>query len=128
MKDLVNRENLSNEFYIASAATSTEEIGNPVYPPIKEIMVKHGVPFENHRAKQLKQNDYNNFDLFVAMDENNLRNIHRIFPSDKDGKIKKLLSFCGSDRDVADPWYYGNFEQTYGDILSGCTALLESLI
>ena len=132
MKDLVAKNNLSDEFYIKSSATSTEEIwngiGNPVYPPACEELKKHGINCEGKRAVQLKKEDYENYDLFICMDSNNLRNIKRIFPSDPEDKVKKLLNYTGNGKDVADPWYYGNFDVTYSDILNGCIALLKELI
>ena len=127
MKDLVSKSGREKEFYIASSATSFEEEGNPIYPPVKELMRRHGVPFSEHRATRLNGDDYGKYDLFVIMDENNRRNIRRIFRDDPEGKIHTLLSFAGESRDVADPWYYGNFEQTYNDVLTGCAALLEHL-
>ena len=132
MKDLVNKNNLGDEFLIASSATSTEEIwngiGSPVYPPAKAELQKHGISCEDKRAVLLQPDDYDKYDLFVVMDTNNLRNIKRIFKSDPLGKIKKLMDFEGSSKDVADPWYYGNFDVTFNDIYSGCQALLKELI
>ena len=125
MKDIVSKAGREKDFYIASAGTSFEESGNPVYPPIKEIMLRHGIPFTERRAVRLRADDYEKFDLFVIMDKNNERNTLRIFGDDPQGKIKMLLSFAGVDRNVADPWYYGNFEQTYSDIFAGCTALMK---
>ncbi|MCM1329174.1 MAG: low molecular weight phosphotyrosine protein phosphatase [Ruminococcus sp.] len=127
MKKLVRDEGLSENFFIASAATSTEEIGNPVYPPARRELARHGLSPEGKFAVQLKKSDYEKYDLFAVMDENNLRNIRRIFPSDPQGKVRKLLSFAGSGRDVADPWYSGDFETAYNDIFNGCTALLAEL-
>ncbi len=125
MKDLVRKAGREKEFYIASAATSGEEEGNPVYPPVKELMRRHGIPFCERRAVRLSADDYGKYDLFVIMDKNNDRNIRRIFGGDPEGKIKMLLSFTGECRDVADPWYYGNFEQTYSDVFAGCTAMMK---
>ena len=127
MKDLVNKKELSDLFYIESSATSAEETGNPIYPPIKDIMRKYSVPFEEHYAKRIKAEDYEKFDLFVIMDNNNYRNIIRILGSDPDNKVHLLLEYSGQNRDVEDPWYYGNFDKTYDDVLSGCKALLEHL-
>ena len=131
MKDLVAKANISHEFYISSSATSSEEIwngiGNPVYPPARAELSKHGISCDGKRAVQLKPQDYGNYDLFICMDENNLRNIRRIFKTDPENKIKKLMNYAGSAKDVADPWYYGNFDVTYSDILTGCAALLKEL-
>lgn len=125
-KDLVRKNGLSDEFLIASAATSGEETGNPVYEPVKQLMRRHSIPFEKRAAVKLRPDDYEKYDLFLVMDENNLRNIRRIFPHDPQGKIRKLLSFGGEGEDIADPWYYGNFETVYQQIVSGCQALLRS--
>ena len=125
MKDMVKRRGLSGKFLIASSATSGEEIGNPVFPPIQDLMRRRGIPFKDRSAVRLQPGDYAKYDLFVAMDENNLRNIRRIFPDDPREKVYKLLSFCGEDGDIADPWYYGNFEAVYEQIARGCSALLE---
>lgn len=125
MKDLVKKRGLSDGFRIASGATSGEEIGNPVYPPVRDLMRRHSIPFENRAATKLQPGDYEKYDLFLVMDENNLCNIRRIFPDDPQGKIHKLLSFGGQGEDIADPWYYGNFETVYRQIVKGCTALLD---
>ena len=131
MKDLIAKRNLSDDFFISSSATSSEEIwngiGNPVYPPAEAELKKHGIFCNGKRAVQLKPQDYEKYDLFICMDENNLRNIKRIFKTDPDNKINKLMNYEGSCKDVADPWYYGNFDVTYNDILSGCKALLKEL-
>ena len=115
-----------------SCATSTEEIwtgiGNPVYPPAKRELAKHGISCEGKRARQVTKADYDNFDILVCMDNNNIRNIKWIIPSDPQNKICKLMSFTGGDANVADPWYTGDFETTYNDILKGCEALLEYLL
>ena len=127
MKNMVKDEGLSESFLIASAATSTEEIGNPVYPPAQRELARHGLFPTSKYAVQLKKSDYDKYDIFAVMDENNLRNIKRIFPSDPQGKVHKLLEYTGSGRDVADPWYSGDFETAYNDILDGCKALLDKL-
>ena len=127
MKDLVNKKGLKNRFNIQSSATSYEEIGNPIYPPVIDVMKKHYIPFGEHYATHLNSEDYGKFDYFIIMDKNNLRNIKRIFKEDPQNKIHLLLEFTGENRDVDDPWYYGNFEKTYSDILTGCNALLEYL-
>ena len=130
-KKMVLDSGLENEFVVNSSATSTEEIwrgvGNPVYPPAKSELLKHGITCDGKRAVQLKEEDYENYDLFVCMDSANVRNATRILNGDKRGKVKKLLSFAGEDRDVADPWYTGDFETTYQDVYNGIVALLKTL-
>jgi protein-tyrosine phosphatase len=131
LKDMVKKAGRENEFVIASSATSTEEIwggvGNPVYPPARDELKKHGISCEGKRAVQVKKSDYENYDYLICMDENNMRNIRRIIGSDPEGKIVKLLSFTSENRNVADPWYSGDFETCYSDIYNGCKALLETL-
>lgn len=133
LKDMISKKGLENQFLIKSSATSTEEIwngiGNPIYPPAKEELKRNNIPFDNSKkATLLKAEDYENYDLFICMDSKNLRNIRYIFPKDPQNKIKKLLDYTGSGKDVADPWYSGNFDITYTDIVSGCEALLKELI
>lgn len=131
LRDMVNRRGSSNDFVIASSATSTEEIwgsvGNPVYPPAKAELAKHKINCDGKRAVQLKKSDYDKYDLFIGMDNMNIRNMHRILGGDPENKIRKLMEFTGSGKDVADPWYSGNFDVTYRDIYEGCEALLETL-
>lgn len=131
MKDLVAREGLSDQFYIASAATSTEEIwngvGNPVYPPARAKLAEHGISCEGKRAVQLTRADYNKYDYLIGMDGANIRNMTRMCGGDPEQKISLLLSWAGAERDIADPWYSGNFDATYEDVLEGCQALLETL-
>ena len=131
MKDMVKKEGLGEEFYIASCATSTEEIwhgvGNPVYPPAQRELAKHGISCDGKRAVQITVEDYNKYDIILCMDSNNMRNIKRIIPSDPGGKIHKLMTFAGTGADVADPWYTGDFTTTYNDVLDGCKGLLEYL-
>lgn len=130
-KDMVKNEGLENQIFISSSATSTEEIwngiGNPVYPPAKEELASHGLSCGTKRAVQLKKSDYSEYDLFVAMDSMNVRNIKRIFQSDRDNKIKKLMDFTERGGNVADPWYSRRFDVAYNDIFDGCTALLKVL-
>lgn len=132
LKDMVRKQGLADQFYIASAATSTEEIwngsGNPVYPPAKAELAKHGLSCEGKRAVQLKREDYEKYDYLIGMDSANIRNMNRILGGDPEGKIYKLLSFAGSDRDVADPWYTGKFDVTYKDIEVGCEAFFEYIL
>lgn len=131
MKDLVAKSDLTTSFHIASAATSSEEIwngiGNPVYPPAKAILAEHGISCAGKRAIQLTRADYDKYDYLIGMDSANIRNMHRILGGDPEGKIAKLLSFAGSEHDIADPWYTGNFDDTYRDVMEGCEALLAKL-
>lgn len=130
-KDMLKKEGIESEFYVASSATSTEEIwggiGNPVYPPAKAELKKHGILCDGKRAVQLKKSDYDKYDMFIAMDSNNIRNIGRIFGSDPDSKVHKMMDFTDRKGDVADPWYTGNFDITYSDIYDGCVGLLGFL-
>lgn len=129
-KDMLVKEGLVDFFEVNSVATSSEEIyhgvGNPVYPPAKRELLKHGISCEGKRAVQLKTSDYDNSDLFVCMDEYNLKNCLRIFGSDKRNKVCKLLDFCGGGN-VADPWYTDRFDVTYADINRGLIALIKNL-
>ena len=130
LKDMVKRRGVADSFYIQSAATSTEEIwgdvGNPVYPPAKAELLKHGITCEGKRAVQLKRSDYEKYDLIIGMDTQNIRNMMRILGSDPEGKVRKLKDYTVGG-DVADPWYSGNFEVTYRDIYDGCEAILADL-
>ena len=121
MKYLVEQAQLTDQYMIASAATSTEEIGNPVYPPARRKLAEHGISCNGHAARQMTRADYQLYDLLIGMDSANLRNMTRIAGGDPEGKIRPLLY----DKDVADPWYTGNFEATWQDVLRGCQALLE---
>jgi len=127
MKDLVSRKGVSDDFYIESCATSTEELGNDIYPPAKRCLQAHGVPFERRRARQMTAADYQRFDMIIAMDSNNLYNMRRFVNGDPEKKVSLMMSHCGKDRDVADPWYTGDFERTFDDITEACEALLESI-
>ena len=131
LKDMVKKKGIENEFFIASSATSTEEIwggrGNPVYPPAKAELKKHGISCDGKTAVQLKKDDYEKYDLFICMDSMNYRNILRIFGSDKDEKVRKLMTFTSRGGEVADPWYSRDFSTTYRDIYDGCTGILEEL-
>ena len=127
MKDMVNRKGLSKQFEINSAATSTEEIGNPVYPPAKRELLKHGISCEGKTARRMTKGDYEYYDYIIGMDRGNIRNIERIVGSDKDGKISLLLSYAGLDRDISDPWFTGNFGATWNDVVKGCRGLLEHI-
>ena len=128
MKELVRQKGLETCFSIASCATSTEEIGNPVYPPARSELARRGVPCEKRRARQLTREDYAQYDLLLCMDDWNVRNARRMVGGDPENKIRKLLSFAGRTDDVADPWYTDRFDIAYEDILSGCTRLLEAVL
>lgn len=124
MKDMVKNEGLEDEIYIESAATSTEELGNPVYPPARAIMAEHGISCKGKVARQMTRSDYDEFDLLIGMDHANIRNMTRICGGDPEDKIHLLLDYVGRDEDVADPWYTRNFQATWNDVNEGCKALL----
>ena len=125
-KDMLQKEKLSDKVEVASRATSTEEIGSPVYPKAKQELEKHGIGCAGKRAKQLEKSEYNDYDYIIAMDDMNVRNIERITErSVKEGKIKKLLEFAGSKEDICDPWYTRRFDVTYEDIVRGCEGLMK---
>ena len=127
MKDLVQKAGLEHAFSIASAATSTEEIGNPVYPPARRKLAQHGIGCAGHAARQLRRDDYDRYDYLIGMDSANLRNMHRICGGDPAGKISLLLDWTDRPGSVADPWYTGDFEATWQDVLEGCRNLLEQI-
>ena len=127
MKDLVLKSGRSGEFFIESAATSTEELGNPVYPPARRVLAAHGIDCTGKYARQLTAGDYERFDHIICMDNANIRNATRILGNDPDGKITRLLDHTGRPGEVADPWYSGDFTATWNDVVSGCSALLEIL-
>ena len=126
MKELVLQAHLERQFYIESAATSTEEIGNPVYPPARRKLAEHGIGCQGKTARQMTSTDYDRFDLLIGMDEWNIRNMRRICGGDPENKIVKLMDYTNRPGDVADPWYTGNFEATWQDVLLGCQALLTA--
>ena len=125
LKALVRARGLGGQYYLESAAVSTEEIGNPIYPPAKRCLTQHGIPFDARGARQVTAADYDRFDRIICMDNSNLRWIRRIIPDDPDGKIRLMMSYAGLHRDVADPWYTGDFETTFQDLLEGCEAMLN---
>ena len=125
MKELVESRGLENEFYIESAATSTEEIGNGVYPPVKRILKARGIDPGAKRARQMTRADYDKFDYIVCMDSKNLRNMGYI-AIDNEGKYSRLLDYTSDPHDVADPWYSGRFDVAYQDIYDGCAGLLST--
>ena len=127
LKALVKARGLEGRYYIESAAVSTEEIGNPIYPPAKRCLTQHGVWFDPAKtARQVTRADYDRFDRIICMDAWNLRLIKRIIPDDPEGKINLMMSYTGVGRDVADPWYTGDFEETFQDVLEGCEAMLTT--
>ena len=128
MKDLVEKAGLSGQFEIASAATSTEEIGNPIYPPARRKLAEHGISCADKTARQMTRRDYETYDYVIAMDHNNLRNMTRFVGSDPDHKVSLMMDHTRRPGDVADPWYTGDFEATWQDVLEGCTSLLEKLL
>ena len=127
MKDLVRKAGGDERFFIVSAATSTEEIGNPVYPPARRKLAEHGIGCAGKTARQMTAADYREYDLLIGMDSANLRNMRRICGGDPEGKIRLLMDFTDRPGDVADPWYTGDFETTWRDISAGCRGLLEWL-
>lgn len=131
-KKMVNDNGVSDEFVISSSATSREEIwgnvGNPIYPPALRELKKNGISVGEKRAVQVKKDDYDHFDLFVCMDENNVRNLKRIIGADPLGKVRKLMDFTLKGGDVIDPWYSDRFDIAYSDIYEGCLGLLDHLI
>ena len=127
MKDIVRNAGLEHEFEIASAATSREEIGNPVYPPTKRILKEHGISCDGKTSRQITINDYNYYDYIVAMDQNNLRNLKKIIGDDPQKKVSLLMDYTNRPADVADPWYTGDFNTTWNDVVEGCMGLLSLL-
>ena len=127
MKKLVQEKGVADRFFIASAATSTWEIGNPVYPPAKEMLARHGIGCKGKTARQMTVEDYRNYDLIIGMDQANLRDMRDICGGDPEGKIHLLLEYTDHPRDVADPWYTRNFEDTWEDVNAGCQGHLAAL-
>lgn len=127
MKDLVRKAGRAEEFSIASAATSTEEIGNPVYPPARRMLAAHGIDCTGKTARQLRKADYAQYDYLIGMDQANFRNMQRMCGGDPDGKIHLLLDFTDRPGQVADPWYTGDFQATWEDVLEGCEGLLRHI-
>ena len=129
MKYLVKKSGLEEEFQIASAATSREEIGNPVYPPAQRKLAEHGIPCESHAARQLRNHDYEEYDLLIGMDRANLRSMYRICGGDFNDKMPLLMEYAGRlEQEVADPWYTDDFDATWRDVLAGCQGLLDQII
>lgn len=126
-KDIVKKNGMEKDFVVVSSATSSEELGNPVYSPSREEMKRHGIDCSGKYAVKLKASDYGAYDIFVGMDSMNIRNMNVILGGDPDGKIHKLMDFTPHGGDVSDPWYTRRFDKAYEDILNGCTALFEYL-
>ena len=126
MKDLVAKAGRTDEFVIESAATSTEEIGNSVYPPARRKLAEHGIGCQGKTARQMTRSDYGRYDLLIGMDSYNIRNMRNIAGGDPEGKIRMLMDYTNRPGDVADPWYTGDFEATWRDVLEGCEALLKT--
>ena len=127
MKHLVEERGLQDQFEIASAATSTEEIGNPVYPPARRKLAEHGIGCQGKTARQMTLEDYRYYDRIIVMDRNNIWNLKRLLGEDKDHKISLLMDYTKRPGEVADPWYTGDFEATWRDVLEGCEGLLDSV-
>ena len=128
MKDMVSKRGIAHMFRIASAATSTEEIGNPVHRGTRARLAKEGISVDGKYAVQIRTADYGLYDYIIIMDDYNKRNIMRILKDDNECKIHKLMEYAGSDRDVADPWYTGDFDKTYDDVVAGCEGLLSHIL
>lgn len=127
MRELLEKEGLTDEFIISSAATSSDELGNPVYPPVRALLNGRGLSCKGKVAVQLREADYDRYDLFVGMDARNRRDMQRLFHGDPEGKVALLLDYTDHPRDVADPWYTRDFHTAEADIEAGCAALLEKL-
>ena len=128
MKHIVKEQGRQEEFEITSGAVSREEIGNDIYPPAKRKLQEKGVEFSKHRAHQITPDEFSQNDLIITMDSSNMRLLSRIVPAwEETGKVHMMMEYAGKSRDVADPWYTGDFEQTYQDVLAGCTGLLEMI-
>lgn len=127
MKELVRQAGQAEAFCIASAATSAEELGNPVYPPVRRKLAEHGIDCSGKTARQLTRRDYEDWDLLIGMDEENMAGMRRLFGGDPEGKLHMLLEYAGLHRGVADPWYTRDFDAAWQDVTVGCTALLNRL-
>ncbi len=127
-KDMINKKGLNDKFIVKSVATSYEEIGNDIHYGAKEKLTQKNIPFTKRKATIITAEDYNNYDFIIGMEESNIKNIKRIVGEDFDNKISKLLDYSDNPRDIADPWYTGNFEITYNDIVEGCNGLINYLI
>lgn len=128
MKDMIEKEHLGKRFYVASAATSTEEIGNPVHRGTREKLKEYGISTEGKYAVQLSRKDYDKYDYLIGMEQRNVSNMLRILGGDPEGKVKRLLDYSSDPRDIADPWYTGDFDRTYDEVYEGCRALLTFIL
>lgn len=126
-KNIVNNAGRAGDFTVASSATSTEEIGNPIYPPARRELLRQNIPFTEREAVQVRRADYEKYDKFIVMDGNNYRNLMRIFGEDREGKVSKMMDYTSRGGDVADPWYTGNFTDTFRDISEACLGLFEAV-
>lgn len=127
MKDLVRQMGIEQQFEIASAATSREEIGNTVYPPARRKLAEHGISCDGKTSRQITMDDYRHYDYIIAMDQNNLRNLRKMLGEDVDDKISLLMDYTSRPADVADPWYTGDFDATWNDVVEGCKGFITSL-
>ena len=127
-KDMVKKAALSDRFYIESKATSSEELGNGMYPPMARVLANHGNSSSGHRARRMQREDYDDFDLIIGMDQENMYYMRRMWPEDPEDKLRLLLTYTDHPREVSDPWYTRDFETAYRDIEEGCAALLEYLL
>lgn len=127
-KDMINKRNLNNELYIDSAATSNEEIGNGIHYGTKNKLKEMNIKFGDHRARQITNADYEKFDYIIGMEERNVKDIIRICGNDTENKVYKLLDFSSNPRDIADPWYTGNFDITYDDVVEGLNGFMNHLL
>ena len=128
MREMVKAQGVADRFRIDSAATSSEELGNPLYPPARRKLMREGIPCEGHVVRKLEKADYARYDLLLGAESANIRNMLRICGGDPDGKIRRLLDFSDTPRDIADPWFTDDFDTAYFDILEGCKALLDKLL
>lgn len=124
---MIQKREIADQFIVDSAATSTEEIGNPPHRGTVNKLKQVNIPLVPHRARQITWDDYSSFDYIIGMDEWNIKNLNRMLKGDPEGKVYKLLTFSGTGRDIADPWYTGNFDETYSDIVEGCEGFLKYL-
>lgn len=127
MKDMVEKAGLAGEILVESKACRTDEIGSDTHPGTKRVLRAHGVPFTPRQARQIRRADYEEYDLIIAMDDENMRDLSRLTGGDPQGKCQLLLAYAGEAREVADPWYTGNFEVTYMDVAKGCRSLLDKI-